>query len=467
MNKSSNRIKNVFLNYWGIWVILGVLFVFLIMKILSYAPPVEKKEVSEAIRIPAFEEPEYVGPERCRDCHRREYDRWKGTLHSKFVQLPNEYTLISDFKRNNKLTIKVTDKAPTLANIEVTTTIFEKNGKFYVRTVGPDWEFRDYEVTHVIGVGRRQNYLTKFPNGEMHVLPVEWDTKMARWVDLNGLKNNYPGDGEYWSDSGSIWQLNCGGCHATGIKINYDRAKDSFNSTWANLGVGCEACHGPGSNHVKAASVYFQYEKETIINPAKLPWRLRAMVCGQCHNWGASTAEVSPYKKGFPKHYGYPSGYLPGKSISLYYIEETEEKKKHHQQYNEWKESQHAKAGIMCTTCHNPHPEEIVGSAQTKLTADNLCMDCHKTLQRRAAHRIHTFGSCIACHMPETKGHEHSHTFQFVSPEESIRAGGVDNKPNSCNNCHHHKKTPPENLLEFLDAAKKADMPKPFDVHGR
>jgi hypothetical protein len=69
--------------------------------------------------------------------------------------------------------------------------------------------------------------------------------------------------------------------------------------------------------------------------------------------------------------------------------------------------------------------------------------------------------------MPRTKEHEHSHTFQFISPEESIRAGGVDKQPNSCSGCHHHKNSPLEGLVEFLDAVKKADMPVPFSVHRR
>ncbi|MDP3297604.1 MAG: ammonia-forming cytochrome c nitrite reductase subunit c552 [Thermodesulfovibrionia bacterium] len=467
------KIENVFLNYWGIWILLGALFIFLIVKIVGDKPlEGEKKEVLETVKAIHFETPDYVGSARCKDCHWREYDAWRTTLHSKFVQLPGEYTVIGDFKINNKLTVKVANKSSKRSGEEVATIMSAKGGRFYVNTIGPDGEFHDYEIIHVIGIGRRQNYITAFPNGEMHVLPVEWDLNTQTWGDYNGMKNNYPGDGEFWSDSGNNWQFRCGGCHVTGLKINYDKDKNSFDSRWADLGIGCEACHGPGSNHVKAASVYFEQEKETIVNPARLPWRLGAMVCGQCHNWGASTAEVSPYKAGFPVRYGFPSGYLPGKALYQHYIPETKEEKKHHQQYNEWQESVHAKAGVMCTTCHAVHPKDTgvqpLGTvAQTKLTQDTLCVNCHQTLQRRGVHRIHTFGSCIACHMPATKGHEHSHTFQFISPEESIRAGGVDKKPNSCSSCHHHKDTPLVNLVEFLDAAKKADMPKPFTVHGK
>ena len=471
MRKPPSRFKNfenAFFSYWGIWIILGALFIFLIIKITGEIPHVEEeREVTAAAETPIFGEPEYVGSKRCRDCHWRKYDTWKNTLHSKFMQPVDKPSVIGDFKRNNKLTVKVTNNSLRLAGEKVTTTMYKKEGKFYVNTIGPDWEFHDYEILYVIGIGRRQNYIAKFPNGAMHVLPVEWDVRKVRWVDFNGLKDHYPGDGKYWSELGSIWQLKCGGCHVTGIKVNYDKVKDSFDTTWVDIAIACEACHGPGSNHVKAASEYFDYEKETIVNPAKLPWRLRAMVCGQCHNWGASTAEVSPYKEGFPEQYSYPYRYQAGRPLYLYYVEEPKWEKKHHQQYNEWSESEHAKAGVMCTNCHEVHKEEKVEFAMTKLVPDNLCMSCHKTSQRRAAHRIHTFGSCVACHMPETKGHEHSHTFKFISPELSILAGGVDKQPNSCSGCHHHKETPLENLVGFLDAVKKADMPKPFTVHGR
>ncbi len=467
-NNQPKNIKTAFTSYWGIWVGLAVLFIFFAIKISGYTPYTdEETALPETMKTPTFGEPEYVGSKRCKDCHWREYDTWQNTLHSKFMQLPNEYSVIGDFERNNKLTTKISNNAPQLAGEEVHTTMFKKNGNFYVNTIGPDWEAHNYEITNVIGIGRRQNYLTKFPNGELHVLPVEWDANIETWIDLNGLKKNFPGDGEYWSDPKSIWQFKCGGCHVTGIKTNYDKINNVFDTAWVDSGIGCEACHGPGGNHVKAASEYFDYEKETIINPAKLPWRLRAMVCGQCHNWGASTTEIFPYTEGFPKHYSYADGYLPGKALYLFYIEEPKEKKKHHQQYNEWKTSVHAKAGIMCTNCHEVHQKEDMKIAMTKLTSDSLCMNCHITLQRRAAHRIHTFGSCVACHMPRTMGHEHSHTFQFISPRLSIAAGGVEKQPNSCSNCHYHKDTSLEDLAEFLDSAKMSDMPRPFPVHQR
>lgn len=417
-----------------------------------------------------MENAQYVGSEPCKNCHWREHDSWKHTLHSKFMQEANEFSVVGDFERNSTLTVKASGDLPNLANKEVTTTMFIREGKYYVNTIGPDSEPHDYEIRYVIGIDRVQNYLTKFPSGALHVLPVAWVVDEKKWKDVDGLEKHYPGGGKYWSDPGSIWQIKCGGCHVTGMKINYNDQDNTYETSWTDLGIGCEACHGPGSNHIIAAQEFFEDEQETIVNPSKLPWKLRASICGQCHNWGASKAEVSPAREGAPNKYAFPIDYKVGQPLYLFYEEELDEDKKHHQQYNEWQDSTHSAAGVMCTTCHAVHQEGMhrdPRKALTKYIADTLCTNCHFTVQRKAAHRIHTFGSCIACHMPKTNGNESSHTFKFVSPEESLRAGGVDKMPNSCSGCHHHKDSSLESLVEFLDAVKKADMPVPFSVHKK
>jgi hypothetical protein len=120
---------------------LVVLFIFVTIKISGYLPPTEEEiEVTEGMKTPTFGEPEYVGSERCKDCHWREYDTWRSTLHSKFMQVANEYTVMGDFERNNTLTTKVSNKSPKLAGEEVNSTMFKKDGKFYVNTIGPNWE---------------------------------------------------------------------------------------------------------------------------------------------------------------------------------------------------------------------------------------------------------------------------------------------------------------------------------------
>ena len=428
----------------------------------------EQERTEKTASLLSLGENLYVGAEKCKDCHWREFDSWKHTLHSKFMRKADEFTVMGDFARFNNFTLSVTGKSPRMAREKVTTSMFIKDGKYYVNTIGPDWEFHDYEISYVIGVNRQQNYVTEFENGELHVLPVSWEVEEVKWEDNRGLKHHYPGEGKYWSDTKMSWQFACGSCHVTGMEINYTESTGTFNTTWTDLGIGCEACHGPGSNHIQVARTLYDKEKDNIINPAKLPWKLRAMVCGQCHNWGASAAKVIPEKEEFPDNYAFAYGYKVGMPLYLFYDEEKDNEKKHHQQYNEWQESEHSKAGVMCTTCHDVHQAGLHKSphkSQTKYIADSLCTNCHASMNRKAAHKIHTFGSCIACHMPKSKGHEHSHTFEFVSPEESLRAGGVDKKSNSCSGCHYHKDDKLEGLIEFLDAIKREDMPLPFGVH--
>ena len=227
--KKPRETKDIIIGYWGIWVILAFLVVFSIVKISGYEPGQDEGiDVAEASKAPIFGKADYVGSTRCKDCHWKKHDTWKNTLHSKFMQPVGEYTILGDFEINNTFTTKVTKRAPRLAGEQVTSRMFKKDGRFYINTIGPDWEFHDYEVTNVIGIGRRQNYLTKFPNGQLHLLPVEWDVPTKSWVDLNGLEKSYPGNDEFWSSTERIWQYRCGGCHVTGIEINYNAAADTF-----------------------------------------------------------------------------------------------------------------------------------------------------------------------------------------------------------------------------------------------
>ena len=460
--------------------ILAASGVFLLLSVISCSHEEEKDLKTETAAAaafdnpefdnPKFDKPEYVGSLACKNCHLKEYDGWKPTLHSKAMQLPDPLSVMGDFETNNRLTVTTsaeTGKIPQ--GQELTNTMLIKKGKYIVNTIGPDGEFHDYEVSHTFGINTKQSYLTQFPNGALYVLPVQWNVEKQQWFDFHGPASSSPGDGDYWSDAGRIWQYNCAGCHTTGLKINYELTTESFETEMIETGVGCEACHGPGSNHIKAASFYFDKEKETIINPRKLSWRLSAMVCGQCHKSGLSAKELTPHKEGFPVRYAFPYGYDVGKPLYNYYVKDPEDKVAD-LQYNQWEQSQHAKAGIICIDCHNVHEKDKtkpVNKSLTRLAADKLCKSCHTSVEKRAAHRIHTYGSCIACHMPKLDGYLPSHTFQFVSPEESMKAGGLDKLMNSCSGCHHHKDAPLDGLIEFMDGAKKHDMPKPFSAHIR
>lgn len=360
----------------------------------------------------------YVGSFECKKCHERRYLEWTTTLHSKMMQdaKANPLVIMGDFDSPSK-----------------------------VRT------FNKEDVEYTLGNQWKQQYLKK-TGDDYIVLPAQYNIAAHEWEAY------YPDDQQK-----RMWFVKCAGCHATGV--------DPVKKTFKEPGIGCEACHGPGSNHAKAIP---GFEIATIVNPVRLTTSAEAQICGSCHTAGRD-------KSG---QYTYPVGYMTARGVAnlRLFFDSVNQKdnpdmfwpsgdsKAYHQQYLDWQRSEHAKTGVSCTNCHTIHLGKT--TFQTKLVGDNLCKSCHSTMGYRSAHRIHTFGSCIACHMPRTvesatAGDERSHTFKFISPEFSIKMGGAEKQPNSCSDCHHHEKTPLIDLVEFLDAAKKTDMPKPFVAHRR
>jgi hypothetical protein len=346
-------------------------------------------------------------------------------------------------------------KADPLANIGN----FDKPSD--VRTFSKD------EIAYTLGSQWRQQYLKK-RGDDLLVLQASYHFNTDKWTP-------YYADEKEERD----WWKECAGCHATGV--------DPVKKTFVETGVACEACHGPGSNHVEAIP---GFEIPTIISAARLNSGLSAQICGSCHTRGRE-------KNG--GEYAYPVKYQTHKgeaNLRLYFDEvnpthehdakyfwPSGESKYSNQQYLDWKQSEHAKVGVVCATCHSVHRSRAGITAdvdssnllmairsKTRLFEDRLCKSCHTTEQYRSVHRIHTFGSCVRCHMPRVAsigeaGDAHSHTFRFMFPQATLEAGGLDKQPNACNSCHHHKDTPVENMVGFLEAAKKNDMPKPFLVH--
>ncbi len=367
----------------------------------------------------------YVGAGKCKQCHKDIYEGWKSTLHPYKFQQASPVNIVGDFSRNNILEID-----------GKTITMVEKNKEYFITATGPDNREHTYKISYVIGGFWKQLYVTEFENGELHILPAMWIVKSKSWKKS-----------KYWSKT--IYQYSCSGCHNTGTQINFDKAGNTFKTTWSDLGVSCEACHGPGSIHIKEDD-----KSGTIVNPAKIPDQRRAvMVCGSCHTRGSS---------GEGK-YGYPSGYKPGGQLNFLFNEKPklhpdDSSKANRQEYIDWKKSGHAREGIVCWDCHYTHRQGNANKYQTKLPGSSLCRSCHE-VENKGVHGIHSVNNCIGCHMPPigkraTKGDVHSHRFKVISPWKTIEAGGLEKQPNSCNACHYHKNDPPEEMLNVLKKVK-------------
>jgi predicted CXXCH cytochrome family protein len=225
--------------------------------------------------------------------------------------------------------------------------------------------FKKDQVAFVLGTGRHeQAYL----DANHQVLPATWDSQSKTWKPAQAV------DGS----------TQCIGCHTTG----YDPA----TKTSAQLGVGCEACHGPGSEHVGGP------KKNPMMKPKELTPERQAMICGQCHSVGHDTSGK----------YAFPVGFRPGDDLAQCFVDAKPTSPGRNQQYSEFITSKHSKSGVTCVTCHNPH-NTSTNPAQLKKPVTELCLGCHAaTIKDLASHAPSApeGATCATCHMPDGQ-----HTF--------------------------------------------------------
>lgn len=430
---------------WSLWVLPLLLILVLVGGCelrQSESEPVAM-EKSNGHRSVKDLEATFVGSEACRECHEGVYRAWQTTFHAKKFQRANPFFITGDFEEHN-----------TLDEGDTTTTMTREGDTFFVETKGPDGALHKYEVKYALGSIWKQRYLTEFPNGALYVLPVQWNVKTREWTSYRGPEHFGPEDNEFWASEKQIFQYECMGCHTTNAKVEHDAQSDTYETTWTEMGVGCEGCHGPGSLHVKSD---LPDKFDTILNPPRVPDpRRAAMVCGACHDRGRS-----PDGK-----YAYPVDYMPGEELQFHLDAQPGQfpdgsPALHHQQYNDWKKSGHERAGVMCWDCHSPHVRGKFNRYQLKLPGSLLCNTCHTSIERRGVHGLHSVNNCIGCHMPNTvksatPGDLRSHSFKVIRPEWTVESGGdVEEQPNSCNLCHYHEDYAPERLVHFLEGIRK------------
>ena len=185
----------------------------------------------------------HVGSPACAGCHQDADQRWRQSHHALAMQPATEATVAGDFN------------GARFTYAGVTSTFARRDAKFVVRTDGPDGTLRDYEVAYTFGVSPLQQYLVPFPDGRLQALSIAWDTRPRaqggqRWFHL------YPGekvthrDELHWTRPSQNWNHMCAECHSTAVRKNYDATARRFATAYAEVSVGCEACHGPGSQHV-------------------------------------------------------------------------------------------------------------------------------------------------------------------------------------------------------------------------
>jgi Flp pilus assembly protein TadD len=388
--------------------------------------------------IAASPSPTFVDRATCVGCHAGEAEAWRGSHHDLAMQEATEETVLGDFG------------GATFTHEGVTSTFSREGDRFVIRTDGADGDLTDFEVAYTFGVEPLQQYLVKTTEGRVQCLPVAWDTKKERWFHVFPDQDVRAGDPMHWSGRYQRWNLQCAECHSTNLSKGYRPETDGYETTWSEIDVSCQACHGPGSAHVawakgergphgdaeRAAALA---NKGLVVGFHRERPRYEVDQCARCHaRRHAITVHDErgrPFLDDFvPARLRQGLYHADGQILDEVYV------------YGSFLQSRMYHQGVRCTDCHDPH------SLRPRAAGNAICTQCHQpagnprfpTLQKAAydnpEHTHHAPGSpgalCINCHMPSKTYMEvdprRDHSFRVPRPDLTEKLG----TPNACNACH-------------------------------
>ncbi|HMC83808.1 MAG TPA: ammonia-forming cytochrome c nitrite reductase subunit c552, partial [Candidatus Polarisedimenticolia bacterium] len=382
----------------------------------------------------------YVGADACAACHQELAGRWKVSGHGNAGSLASDRTVKGDFQHKNVYVYK-----------GVTSRMSIRNGKYFMETEGTDGAYHDYPVDVVLGWVQTQFYVTRFPDGRYQVLPTYWDMKANVWYDQSegpifgtGRKLT-PKDQQYWANRGSTWNAVCSGCHGSQVEKNFDPATNTYHTTWNDLAINCESCHGPGSRHVEAwtrAGTTGRVDPKvgSLVKLKALPPDRQVEACAKCH------AAKTVFARGFQPGDRFLDYYQPAVPLNNKEFYSDGRNRMLNYNYIELIQSRcYLKSTLTCTTCHDPHGSGYYADLkEPQETLDRLCLPCHTQmkagLQEHTHHPVESAGSrCVGCHMPYMhlggRLDVRDHTISVPVPA-ATREFGI---PNSCNDCHRDR----------------------------
>lgn len=361
----------------------------------------------------------YSGSHSCQSCHATIYEEWQSSHHAQAQKEASHATSQGEFSGKS---ISADQHAFTLRS---------SGDNFYMDVRYPTGQTRTYQLRGVIGVRPLVQYLVPFPGGRYQPTPVAYDTERKEWFHLYPDEPRMPQDWGYWANRGMTWNTMCAMCHTTDFRKNYDQASDSFKSRWLEIGVGCEACHGPAAAHAEwqKRSWIMKLLTSDPIQPNldQLPQIKRLEVCAACHTRQRILQEGFHLRKNYYDHFE------PLLLDSDTYYADGQIRDEAFEMVSFWQSKMYSK-GVRCEDCHNPHSGKLVK------TGNALCLQCHETRFDSRSHHFHSTGkpgaNCVDCHMPTTtfmvRHARRDHSFSLPTPELTLRLG----IPNACNRCH-------------------------------
>ena len=421
---------------------------------------------------------DYVDNAQCVGCHAAAASQWKQSHHFMAMARPSPETVRGNFENT------------TFRHQGVTTRFFRRDGRYFVRTDGPDGRLADFEIAWTFGVDPLQQYLIALPGGRLQPLTIAWDTRKQRWFHLYPHEKAPPGDVMHWTGRYQTANTMCIACHTTGYTKGYDAATDSFDSRWKEPNVSCQACHGPGSAHVAwasdagqgarghaagasgasgasdpagdgppaaagSASPTVKVGASPTVGPTAPRFGLtmdfatssaaaQVDVCAACHSRRSELTGTQTAGKPLADEF------VPARlEAGLYHADGQQDAEDY--VYGSFRQSRMYANGVRCTDCHDAHTLAL------KAEGNGVCLQCHRETPNprfpgaaghfdTPAHHHHKAGSagaqCVACHMPST-----TYMQVHARPDHSLRIPRPDldaatGAPDACTSCHKGK--PPD-----------------------
>ena len=393
----------------------------------------------------------FVSSKSCRGCHPREYDTWHASFHRTMTQVVTPETVISDWDGTQ------------LEWGGRTWRYSREQDRYYIDEIDGEKRTRHRAVVST-GANHQQLYWFSTGKGrELTLSPFSWLVAEQRWIPYEHSFLGPP------APVLPVWSQ-CIKCHSTAYRPGQDPETGVLDTKVAELGIACEACHGPGEEHVRLnrdpLRRYALYLGEggdpSIVHPARVSARRSAQICGQCHSASQPKTQAltqswmqtgTPYRAGDDLEETHtiirrPKG-MSGSRDPYDIFNSTFWRdgvvRVSGRDYNGTADSPCYKGGeFSCLSCHSMHQSDPVDQLARGMQGDQACLQCHSDFRKRIAQHSHhaadsSGARCYNCHMPHTSYGLYkalrSHTVGSPSIEESVRYG----RPNACNLCHLDK----------------------------
>ena len=372
---------------------------------------------------------------------------WTNTYHRTMTQDANSQSVLGDFNEQS------------LEYGGLNARMY-RDGERYMISIDYPEGTRAWQVIRTVGSHRYQQYLGQDEGGVLMRLPIAWHIQDAEWFHMNGAfltpdPESHPCSTQDFDRHVVRWNDNCIFCH--NVAANPGQQPHGFQSSVAELGVACEACHGPGGQHIRynqnplrRYGLHLGWDAqqhteadESIVNPARLSAERSADVCGRCHGQRLTDNVGAFLRDGDP--------FIPGEDLALYssplWHDSTLDGQEVFRErfwtdgtprltayeYQGMLQSPCAQAGpkqMTCTSCHGMHEGDPSGQIRPQAKGDGGCNSCHA---EEPEHSKHLQVECVDCHMPKVVygvlAVHRSHRIEVPTMKEMER-------PNACVLCH-------------------------------